>query len=135
MNRAGWAFLNVVDHLLDRDRTAARSVTREHPVRHQFGVDEARVGEDKTGYAMAVPTNGVANYFGFNHFTGRERIRMSDDTDRLIDEINMALGVNKEPAPPNIDNDAMRLIYEKAGEPIPVYPFEWADFYRTWLNR
>jgi hypothetical protein len=60
---------------------------------------------------------------------------MCDNTDRLIDEIVKAIGEPKALLPVKIDNEAIRMIYEKVGEPVPVYQCEWVDFYRDWFTR
>lgn len=146
MNRPGRALLDLVDHFLDRNRPAAGGVPAEDPMRHHFGVDEARVGEDETRYTLAVPTNGVANNFTFYHRTEVERT--SPDFAWFLGEMDKRISIPREMFqkcavcgldwgmcthagnnPVNVDNEAMRLIYEKLDMPVPVYPPVWADFW------
>lgn len=76
---------------------------------------------------------------------------MSDDIDRLSDEINAAVGIPTRPfvaptykrcavcgeifgcdhslPPVDVDNEVMRMLYAKIGEAAPVYPPCWADFW------
>jgi hypothetical protein len=146
MNRPGRALLDLVDHFLDRNRTAAGGVPAEDPVRHHFGVDEAGVGEDVTGHALAVPANGVANNFTFYH--RREEEPKALDFSWFLGEMDKRIAIPREMfqkcaicglewgmcthAGNNqvcVDNEAMRMLYEKIGEDAPVYPPSWADFW------
>lgn len=146
MNRPGRALLDVVDHFLNRNRPAAGRVPREDAVGHHFGVDEARVGADETGYTLAVPADGVANNFRFYH--RREEERTAPDFTWFWGELEKRITIPKEMFqkcavcgldwgmcthagnnPVVVDNEAMRMIYEKVGLPVPVYPPSWADFW------
>jgi hypothetical protein len=146
MNRPGRALLDVVDHFLDRNRTAAGGVPAEDPVRHHFGVDKARVGHDETGYTLAVPADGVANNFRFYH--RREVEPKGRDFTWLLGELDKRITIPRElfqscsvcgahwgacqhieNNPVCVDNEAMRLLYEKLEMPVPVYPPAWADFW------
>jgi hypothetical protein len=144
MNRPGRALLDVVDHFIDRDRPAAGGVPAEDPVRHHFGVDKAGVGQDETGYALAVASNGVTNNFRFYHRKEVERGGFA----WLLGELDKRIGIPKElfskcavcgldwgmcthagNNPVSVDNDDMRVIYEKLDMPVPVYPPSYADFW------
>jgi hypothetical protein len=144
MNRPGRALLDVVDHFIDRDRPAAGRVPAEDPVRHHFGVDKARVGQDHARYTLSVASNGVTNNFRFYH-------RKEEEPDRLVElmnELSQRLAIPREMftrcavcnsswgtcehsgnQPVDVDSEAMTLLYEKIGETPPVYPPSWADFW------
>jgi hypothetical protein len=115
-------------------------------------VDEARVREDKTGYALSVVANGVTNNLRFNHRTVEEQL---PDFTWFLNEMVKRTTIPRENFmkcaicgldwgmcshagnnPVCVDNEVMRMVYEKLDMPVPVYPPGWADFwYATRRNK